>query len=222
MVEDEKHIAEAVAHVLKANRYMVDLAFDGEEGLFYALSGIYDLIILDWMLPKLDGIQILKELRQNKVNAPVILLTAKGETEDKVMGLDNGADDYLVKPFQTEELLARLRALARRKNKTIQNDVVAFGDIELDALSLTLRCEEQEVKLTRKEYQLLELLLNRKNMITSKERTIEKIWGYDTEATDNNVEVYISFLRKKLKHLQSNVKIKTLRGVGYVLKEKEV
>jgi DNA-binding response OmpR family regulator len=222
MVEDEKHIAEAVAHVLKANQYIVDLAFDGDEGLFYALSGIYDLIILDVMLPKMNGIQLLKELRQNKVNTPVILLTARGETEDKVMGLDSGADDYLVKPFQTEELLARLRALGRRKNKIIQNDVLAFGDIELDALNLTLRCKEKEVKLTRKEYQLLELLINRKNMVTSKELMIEKIWGYDTEATDNNVEVYISFLRKKLRHLRSNVKIATLRGVGYVIKEKGV
>lgn len=222
MVEDEKHIAEAVAHVLKANQYIVDLAFDGDEGLFYALSGIYDLIILDVMLPKMNGIQLLKELRQNKVNTPVILLTARGETEDKVMGLDSGADDYLVKPFQTEELLARLRALGRRKNKIIQNDVLAFGDIELDALNLTLRCKEKEVKLTRKEYQLLELLINRKNMVTSKELMIEKIWGYDTEATDNNVEVYISFLRKKLRHLKSNVKIATLRGLGYVIKEKGV
>lgn len=217
MVEDEKYMAEAIEQVLKKNNYSVDLAFDGEYGLDCGLSGIYDIIILDIMLPKIDGIGVLKELRKNGIEAPVILLTAKGETEDKVIGLDSGADDYLAKPFKTEELMARLRALSRRKNELIKDNILQYADIELNPLILNLSCGGKEFKLTLKECQLLELLIKRKDIIISKDSIIEKLWGYETCAEDNNVEVYISFLRKKLSRIKSQVIIQTVRGAGYVL-----
>ncbi|MFF0830232.1 response regulator transcription factor [Brevibacillus sp. NPDC003359] len=221
MVEDEKHMAEAIEQVLKKNHYSVDLAFNGEDGLDCGLSGIYDIIILDIMLPKMNGIAVLKELRKNGIDTPVILLTAKGGTSDKVTGLDSGADDYLAKPFPTEELLARLRALGRRKSELICDNVLKYGDIELTPHTLNLRCRKSDFKLTLKECQLLELLIHRRNGITSKDSIIEKIWGYDTDAEDNHVEVYISFLRKKLTSLKSCVSIQTKRGVGYYLSSKE-
>ncbi|MGG4398234.1 response regulator transcription factor [Paenibacillus thiaminolyticus] len=221
MVEDEKYMAEAIEQVLKKRNYTIDLAFDGEYGLDCGLADIYDIIILDIMLPKMDGLQVLKELRDNGIQTPVILLTAKGSTEDKVEGLDSGADDYLAKPFQAEELLARLRALGRRKNVPIQDSVLQYGDIELDPFSLHLSCGDKNFKLTLKESQLLELLISRQGMITSKDSIIEKLWGYDTDAEDNHVEVYISFLRKKLSHLQSEVRIQTVRSAGYLLKTSE-
>lgn len=217
MVEDEKYMAEAIEQVLKKNNYSVDLAFDGEYGLDCGLSGIYDIIILDIMLPKMDGIGVLKELRKNGIEVPVILLTAKGETEDKVIGLDSGADDYLAKPFKTEELMARLRALSRRKNELIKDNILQYADMELNPLTLNLSCGSEEFKLTLKECQLLELLIKRKDIIISKDSIIEKLWGYETCAEDNNVEVYISFLRKKLSRIKSQVIIQTVRGAGYVL-----
>ena len=218
LVEDEKHLAEALAQVLRKNNYIVDLAYDGEYGLDCALSDIYDIIILDIMLPKMNGLEVLKELRKGKITAPVILLTAKGETEDKVTGLDSGADDYLPKPFKTEELLARLRALGRRKGDLMTAGVLSCGDIELNPHTLNVYCGKQTYKLTLKESQLLELLMGRKDMIISKNSIIEKLWGYDSEAEDNHVEVYISFLRKKLAALKSTTTIQTVRGLGYVLK----
>lgn len=217
MVEDEKYMAEAIEQVLKKNNYSVDLAFDGEYGLDCGLSGIYDIIILDIMLPKMDGIGVLKELRKNGIEVPVILLTAKGETDDKVIGLDSGADDYLAKPFKTEELMARLRALSRRKNELIKDNILQYADMELNPLTLNLSCGSEEFKLTLKECQLLELLIKRKDIIISKDSIIEKLWGYETCAEDNNVEVYISFLRKKLSRIKSQVIIQTVRGAGYVL-----
>jgi two-component system response regulator ArlR len=222
MVEDQKYMAEAIAAVLKKNNYSVDLAYDGEYGLYCGLSGIYDIIILDIMLPKMDGISILKELRKNNIATPVILLTAKGETDDKVRGLDSGADDYLPKPFKTEELLARLRALGRRKSELYNNSILQYGNIELNPHTLTLTCQDRSFNLTLKECQLLELLIGNKNNIISKDSIIEKLWGFDTEAEDNHVEVYISFLRKKLFHMKSNIYIQTVRGAGYVLKMAKV
>lgn len=218
MVEDEKYMAEAVAQVLKKNNYSVDLEYNGEAGLDYGLSGIYDIIILDIMLPKMDGISILKELRRSGIETPVILLTARGETEDKVRGLDSGADDYLAKPFHTDELLARLRALGRRKSELINEGILKYGDIELNPLTLLLGCKGKEIKLTLKESQLLELLIKRNTMIISKEIIIERLWGYDTDAESNRVEIHVSLLRKKLFQLKSDVSIGTIRGAGYVLK----
>jgi len=218
MVEDEKYLSEAVAAILKKNNYTVDLAFDGEFGLDCGLSNIYDIIILDIMLPKMDGISVLKNLRKNNINIPIILLTAKSEISDKVFGLDNGADDYLVKPFKMEELLARLRALSRRNGELLNDNILCFGNIEYNPRNLMIFCELISFNLTLKEGQLLEFLLKNRNLIVSKDLIIEKIWGYETEADDNHVEVYISFLRKKLTHINANIFIQTVRGAGYILK----
>lgn len=220
IVEDELHLAEALTQILKKNNYTVDAVNDGESGLDNALSNIYDLILLDIMLPKMDGINILKKLRKEGISTPVILLTAKGEISDKVMGLDSGADDYLAKPFATEELLARIRAMSRRKGEVLPDNTLKFGDIELNTANLKLSKGSKDVKLILKESELLEFLIARKNTVTSKELIIEKIWGFDSEVEHNHVEVYISFLRKKLAFLNSEVAINTVRGVGYVLEVK--
>lgn len=217
LVEDERHMAEAVAQVLKKNNYSVDLAYDGEYGLDCALSGIYDMMILDIMMPKLDGVSMLKELRHNGNMTPVILLTAKGEIADKVRGLDSGADDYLAKPFQMEELLARLRALGRRKSELVHDNLLRFGDIELNPLTLDLSCRDKSFRLTLKESQLLELLLQHRRMVLPTSTIIEKLWGFESETEDSHVQVYVSFLRKKLIQLDSVVKIRVVRGAGYVL-----
>ncbi|MDD9270786.1 response regulator transcription factor [Paenibacillus sp. GCM10023248] len=217
IVEDEVHLAEALSQILKKHHYSVDTVYDGQSGLDHALSGIYDLLLLDIMLPEMDGITLLKTLRGQGNSTPVILLTAKGETSDKITGLDYGADDYVSKPFSTEELLARIRAALRRKGEVIADDALKWGDIELNTASLKLTCKGKELKLNLKESELLELLLTRKHAITSKEQIIEKLWGFDSDVEHNNVEVYISFLRKKLTFLQSAVRINTIRGVGYVL-----
>lgn len=220
IVEDELHLAEALTQILKKNNYTVDAVHDGEAGLDNALTGIYDLIILDIMLPIMDGISVLKNLRKQGISTPVILLTAKGQVSDKVEGLDSGADDYLAKPFATEELLARIRAASRRKGEIQADNCLKLGDIELNTATLKLTSGKKEIKLILKESELLELLITRKNSVTSKELVIEKLWGYDSEAEHNNVEVYISFLRKKLAFLNSSVAINTVRGVGYVLEVK--
>lgn len=219
LVEDEKYLAQALEQVLQKNNYAVDLAYDGEYGLDCALSGIYDVIVLDIMLPKMNGLEVLKSLRNERKSTPVLLLTAKSETQDKVKGLDLGADDYLAKPFKTEELLARLRALSRRKETIVFNNALAYNDIELNTNSLVLYCGTREFKLTLKESQILELLIRMEEMFVSKDSIIEKVWGFDGEAGDSHVEVYISFLRKKLKALKSTTAIKTVRGVGYSLQK---
>ena len=220
IVEDELHLAEALAQILKKNNYTVDIVNDGEAGLDNALSNIYDVIILDIMLPIMDGITILKQVRKEGIETPVILLTAKGEISDKVIGLDSGADDYLPKPFATEELLARIRAMARRKGEVLQDNSLKFGDIELNTSTLKLSKGSKEVKLILKESELLQLLISRKNIVTSKEVIIEKLWGFESEVEYNHVEVYISFLRKKLVFLNSEVVINTIRGLGYIMEEK--
>ncbi len=217
IVEDELPLAEALTQILKKNNYTVDAVNDGESGLDNALSNIYDLIILDIMLPKMDGISILKNIRVEGLSTPVILLTARGEITDKVIGLDSGADDYLAKPFASEELLARIRALSRRKGEVLQDNSLKFGDLQLNPSTLKLTKGSKEIKLILKESQLLELLIMRKNLASSKELIIEKLWGFDSEVEHNHVEVYISFLRKKLTYLNSKVTINTVRGVGYIL-----
>lgn len=216
-VEDEKYMARAIAHVLKKNNYSIDLAHDGETGLELAISGVYDIVVLDIMLPKLDGISILREMRNQGVSTPVILLTAKGETEDKVKGLDSGADDYLSKPFQTDELMARLRALARRKELIMANDTLVYGDVELNYNALELVGNGQTFHLTLKESQLLELFMINKGHAISTNTIIEKLWGWDSDAADSHVQVQVAFLRKKLSLLSKCVKIKTVRGIGYML-----
>lgn len=219
VVEDEKYLAEALSHILVRNNYTVDTVNDGEAGLDYALSDIYDAIILDIMLPKLNGLDVLKALRSENISTPVILLTAKSEVSDKIKGLDCGADDYLPKPFDTGELLARLRALTRRKGEVLaNNNELLIGDIHLDRNSMKLYSAERETSLTKKEFELLEYLIINKAMVVSKEQIIEKLWGFDSEAEANYVEVYVSFLRKKLAFVSKNVTISTLRGIGYKIK----
>lgn len=217
LVEDEKYLALAVVESLKKNHYSVDLAHDGEYGLDCALSGIYDAIILDIMLPKRDGLSVLTELRENKIDTPVILLTARDTIEDKVKGLDLGADDYLPKPFHTEELLARLRALGRRKSELLNDGVLTFGDIGLIPHTLMLSCGDREAKLTLKESQLLEMLIKNTYAIVSKDMMIEKVWGYESDAEDSHVESHISLLRKKLSAVESHCSIRSIRGAGYTL-----
>jgi len=193
------------------------LAFDGEDGLYQAQTGIHDLIILDIMLPGKDGISLLCELRKQQFDIPVILLTAKSETSDKVKGLDSGADDYLSKPFQTSELLARMRALTRRRGALPISDSVTYADIELFSSTLELWVDRQQIKLTKTESQLMEYLILNQGRILTPTAIIQKVWGYDSEAEDKRVQVYISFLRKKLLKLDSIAQIKTIRGVGYLL-----
>ncbi|HPJ23272.1 MAG TPA: response regulator transcription factor [Bacillota bacterium] len=216
IIEDESHLAEALAHVLKDNKYIVDTVFDGEDGYHYIMSNIYDLVILDVMLPKMNGFQILKQVRSEGNHSLILMLTAKSEVEDKIMGLNLGADDYLPKPFNTSELLARIKALSRR-NKPFESDTREYGDLVFNISSYQIHKNGRSVDLTHLEGQLLELLMSGKNIIIPKETIITKLWGYDSEADDNNVEVYISFLRKKLKYLESRVIIKNTRNVGYSL-----
>ncbi len=216
IVEDEVQLSEALGAILEKNNYIVDRVFDGESGLDYILSDIYDGVILDIMLPKLNGIEVLKKARKERISTPIILLTAKGEVEDRIIGLDCGADDYLPKPFYVEELMARIRALTRRKGEVQSDNLLSYGDITLNIGNLELGSKENSIKLTAKESGLLELLINRKDMISNKDDIISKLWGYESEAEHNNVEVYVSFLRRKLSYLKSKVAIKAIRNLGYI------
>ena len=211
LVEDEIYLAETIEYILKKEHYTVDLAQDGEEALAMARDTIYDVVLLDLMLPKMDGLTVLKYLREDKIKTPILLLTARSSVEDKVRGLDQGADDYLAKPFDSKELLARIRALLRRPSPLHIDNLLSYGDIQLDSSRLLLVCGDNNISLTKKENDVLEYLLMNKQQVISKEQMIEKIWGYDSEAEANHVEVYISFLRKKLNHLHSQVHIQTIR-----------
>ena len=220
LVEDEEGFAEALCTSLKMEHYIVDWAADGEEGLDLALSDVYDAIILDIMLPKMNGLEILKEIRKQDIHTPVLMLTAKSELNDKITGLDMGADDYLTKPFHREELYARLRALTRRQTSDSNApSETAYGDIYMlqGGNELYCRTTGNSMALNGKEYQLMEYLLRNGGQIISREQIIEKVWGYDTDAEYNNVEVYISFLRKKLGFLKAKTSIQTVRKLGYKL-----
>ncbi|SCH89597.1 Mycobacterial persistence regulator A [uncultured Clostridium sp.] len=219
LVEDEVQLSEALSQILIKNKYSVDAVCDGEDGLNYGLTDIYDIIILDIMLPKLNGLQILKILRKKGISTTIILLTAKDSIDDKVTGLDLGADDYLSKPFSTEELLARLRALTRRRGEIINDNILEFGDIRLNLSTYDLESGENSITLTLKEFEILNYFMQRPKSIVNKDDLITKLWGFDSEADHNNIEVYISFIRKKLTYINSNVKIATIRRVGYKLEE---
>lgn len=216
VVEDEVRLADALAEILRQQRYQVDLAHTGDDGLYYAKSVDYDMIILDVMLPGMDGFSLVRALRESKIATPVLMLTAKHETMDKVHGLDAGADDYMTKPFSEEELLARVRALTRRQGDVVLEEL-SFGDLTLELSCHVLRCKERSMRLGFKEFEVLRVLMTQPRMIASKEELLNKVWGNDSEAEDNNVEAYISFLRKKLKFLRSAVEIETIRKVGYRL-----
>lgn len=216
VVEDEYQLLEALVDLLKHEKYSVDGVSDGITGEDYALTGIYDVIILDIMMPGQSGLELLKNIRKAGVSAPVLMLTAKADITDKITGLDTGADDYLTKPFVTGELLARIRALTRRKDEFTGDELKLSGTV-LDLRTHELRSGAAHVKLSLKEFQIIEVMLQNKNQIVSKESLIEKIWGYDSEAEYNAIEVYISFLRKKLTAIKSGISIKAVRGVGYML-----
>ena len=218
IVEDEKRLADALVQIFTKNKMTADTSYNGIGGLDNALLGIYDVIVLDIMLPGMNGIDVLRNLRKDGIKTPVILLTAKDEISDKVKGLDSGADDYLTKPFATEELLARVRALGRRSaTELVCDDTLSYSDLSLELSTYTLSCKSNSVKLGLKEFSIMEMLLRNRERVLTKENLLVKIWGYDSDAEYNNVEVYISFLRKKLGYIKSNVSIKTLRGVGYSL-----
>ena len=221
IVEDEVRLASTLKDLLEMNSYTADVCHDGETGLDNALTGIYDVMILDVMLPRLDGFTVLRRLRAAGNTTPVLMLTARSEVADRVEGLDCGADYYLTKPFEPRELLACIRALTRRTPDLQKSDTLEFGDLTLDKSAFTLVCGSRSVRLSRKEFDLTELLMRNRGQILTKETLLLKIWGYESDAEDNNVEVYISFLRKKLEHLRSRVKIRTIRMVGYMLEESE-
>ncbi len=219
LVEDEKQLSEALSQILINNKYNVDAVYDGENGLEYALTDVYDVIILDIMLPKLNGLDILRKLRKENISTPILLLTAKDSIDDKVTGLDLGADDYLPKPFDPKELLARLRAISRRKGEVINDNLLSFGDISLNLSNYDLSCKDTTLTLTQKEFEILNYFMQRPKNIVSKDDLITKLWGFDSDVEYNNIEVYIFFLRKKLTFINSSVKITTIRRAGYKLEE---
>lgn len=217
LVEDEKRMAQALCEILRLERYDVDHYADGLEGLYALENGCYDLVVLDVMLPHKNGFDIAKEARQKGIKTPILMLTAKAELDDKVTGLDCGADDYLTKPFMTKELLARLRALARR-SIPIVDGVLSFGDIVLNTTTSMLMCSENSVRLSEKEFRILEYLIANQGQILTREQLAVKIWGYESATEYNNVEVYMSFTRKKLNFVKAKTEIKAVRGIGYELR----
>lgn len=223
LVEDEKRMADALVEILQMENYDVEVFYDGMQGYLAVENDIYDVMILDIMLSGKSGFEIAKHARSCNIKTPILMLTAKGEVDDKVTGLDSGADDYLTKPFMTKELLARLRALTRRSMNQVDN-CLRYGDIELNLETCMLTCMSngQSIRLKEKEYHIMEYFLANKEQIITRENLVMKIWGYENEAEYNNVEVYMTFTRKKLKFVGSTVEIKAVRGLGYELRCKDV
>ena len=222
IIEDEVRLAGTLSDLLRRHGYVADICHDGLTGLDNASSGIYDLILLDAMLPGLDGFSLLQKLRAGGCATPVLMLTARSDVSDRVRGLDSGADYYLTKPFDNQELLACVRLLLRRSSADrAVDDSISCGELRLEPGTFLLHCGARSVRLSRREYDLMELLMRNRKIIVTKEQILLKVWGYDSDAEDNNVEVYISFLRRKLNHLHSSVKIKTIRLVGYCLEVEE-
>ncbi len=217
IIEDEYSLADAISETLKKENFMTNIITDGEEGENEALTGIYDLILLDIMLPNKDGFKILDSLQKAKIETPVIILTAKSEIYDKLNGLENGADDYITKPFHIKELVARIKVVLKRKTDVNDLSIIKYEDLSLNLRNGKISCRNNEITINGKELELLEILMINKNQAVSREILADKIWGYNCDAEYNNVEVYISFLRKKLKLLKSKVEIKTVRGIGYIL-----
>ena len=220
IVEDERRLAEALGQIMAEQRYQTDVVYDGADGLDYALTEQYDVIVLDVMLPKLDGFEVASRLRHAHVSTPILMLTARDEMPDKIAGLDHGADDYMTKPFDIGELLARVRALTRRQGEVIGEQLTA-GDLTLELSTRCLRQGDKSVRLGFKEFDVLRQLMVHPRSVVPKEDIIARVWGLESDAEDNNVEVYISFLRKKLDYLRSRVKIRTIRMVGYCLEAPE-
>ncbi len=215
VIEDERNLADAIVHILEGDSYHAEAFYDGRSGLRAALSGTYDAIVLDVMLPGMDGTELVHELRRQGIAVPVLMLTARTSTEDKVRGLDAGADDYMTKPFEAPELLARLRALTRRRGD-VMLDEITFADVTLDLTTHDLTCADSSVHLSGKEFEVMRILMGSSARVVSKQDLLARVWG-DTDASENSVEAYISFLRKKLAHIGSGVQITTLRMLGYRL-----
>ena len=215
IVEDEKSLAELVANRLKKEKYIVDMAYDGEEGLYNALMDVYDLILLDIMLPNINGIEILKQIKENNIKSKVIMLTAKSELDDKLLGFNKGANDYISKPFHIDEVVARVNAQLRTEK--VKDNNLEFGDLILDlkASNIINKNNNEKINIINKEFQLLEYFMSNPNQILSKEMIYDKVWGLENDSISNNLEAYLSFIRKKLKLINSNVQIKSLRNIGY-------
>lgn len=216
VVEDERNLADAICHILEGAGYNAEAVYDGRDGLTSAESGLYDAVVLDVMLPRMDGFEVVHELRRQNISIPVLLLTARTATNDKVQGLDAGADDYMTKPFEAPELLARMRALTRRQGDVVI-DELSFADLTLDLSTHELTCGDRSVHLSGKEFEVLRMLMGPTSRIVSKQDLLTRVWGTDGEASENSVEAYVSFLRKKLSHLGSKVQVTTLRMLGYRL-----
>lgn len=216
LVEDSYMLADTLVSALKQEHFMVDVAYNGLDGYDMASSGIYDVAVLDLMLPQLNGYEVLKKLRQKKNSIPILVLSAKSELDDKVLAFEYGADDYLTKPFEIKELIMRILALSRRKGE-VQGNVLNCGNLNLDLRTCTMTNSEtqQSVQLAGKEFQLMEYFLNNQNQIISREQIIERIWGFNSNSEYNNVEVYVSFLRKKISFIHANMRIRAVRGIGY-------
>lgn len=223
IIEDEFNLADVIANRLKKEKYAVDIICDGEEGLDSAMTNIYDLIILDVMLPKMNGFEILNQIRKEKIKSKVLMLTAKSQLEDKLNGFDNGANDYVTKPFHIEELVARTNALLRNTNEQIIKDYIEVGDLKLNVKTTNLLCTttNDSIDIVCKEFFLLEYLMQNPEQIISREKLYEKVWGFDSDAESNNLEAYLSFVRKKIKIIGSKVQIKAIRGLGYKLEVKD-
>lgn len=221
LAEDEKELSNALTVILKHNNFSVDVVDNGEDALAYLAAENYDAAVLDIMMPKVDGITVLRQVREKGSTLPILLLTAKSEIDDRVLGLDSGADDYLTKPFSTKELLARIRAITRRQSE-LSDNILTFGNLSLDRSTYALSTPDGSFRLANKEYQMMEMLLANPKRLISTDRFMERIWGYDSEAEINVVWVYLSYLRKKLTALNANVVIKATRNMGYSLEEKNV
>lgn len=221
IVEDSKSLSEALCAVLRREKYTVEVAYDGEEGVAYAETGVYDVILMDVMMPRMNGIDAVRELRRRKINSPIIMLTALGEESDKVKGLDCGADDYLTKPFSMPELLARIRAVTRRKGEVIPDDGLSYEGVTLNLSTFMMTCGDKQIKLSKKEAEIVKYFFEQPSFVAQREQLINKVWGFDSEFESNNLEVFISFLRKKLKFLGAKFTIAPVRGVGYRLNENE-
>lgn len=221
IIEDDLAISKTLFNILKKEQYDVETAFDGEDGLYYASNEEFDLIILDVMMPIKNGFEVIKELRAKNISTPTLMLTAKTEVDDRVFGLDQGADDYMGKPFDQKELLARVRALTRRVGDVVLEEVTLL-DLTLNINTCVLSCNDKNTKLSKNEFDIIKLFMTNCGQVFSKEQLITKVWGYDTEIDENNVEAYISFLRKKLKFIESKVEITTIRRVGYIMEASDV
>ncbi len=221
IVEDSVSLTDALESVLKREKYTVEVVHDGEEGVAYAETGVYDAIIMDVMMPKKNGIDAVREIRKKKIGTPIIMLTALSEDSDKVRGLDCGADDYLTKPFSIPELLARLRAVTRRKGEIIPDDGLSYEGVTLNLMTFTLISGDKSIKLSKKEAEIMKYFFDQPSFVAQRDQLISKVWGFDSEFESNNLEVFISFLRKKLKFLGAPFTILPVRGVGYRLSDNE-